>query len=202
MTFCRSRAAAAKKWIKKRDLAIEFLFCLLKLRLIVFNFWCSRYRRRRGILNSVFILPKRLNHGINFLSPKYSLILNSWLLKLIIGASTLSAAICSTRQYMRSKFLVLSLLHLYSIKNGWPNFQWHVVVKVLWWKSWSRWPFFHNAYECYILKIVCVIFFQCVKSTFETTVFCLKYSREVQFLLNFATIQCLLMKRNSNLLIA
>ena len=35
---------------------------------------------------------------VNFLSPKYSLILNSWLLKLIIGASTLSAAICSINQ--------------------------------------------------------------------------------------------------------
>ena len=37
MTFCRSRAAAAKKWIKKRDLAIEFLFCLLNLLFLIFD---------------------------------------------------------------------------------------------------------------------------------------------------------------------
>ena len=36
MTFCRSRAAA-KKWIKKRDLAIEFLFCLLNLSFLIFD---------------------------------------------------------------------------------------------------------------------------------------------------------------------
>ena len=38
MTFCRSRAAAAKKWIKKRDLAIEFLFCLLNSGLLFLIF--------------------------------------------------------------------------------------------------------------------------------------------------------------------
>ena len=37
MTFCRSRAAAAKKWIKKRDLAIEFLLCLLNLLFLIFD---------------------------------------------------------------------------------------------------------------------------------------------------------------------
>ena len=37
VTFCRSRAAAAKKWIKKRDLAIEVLFCLLNLLFLIFD---------------------------------------------------------------------------------------------------------------------------------------------------------------------
>lgn len=37
VTFCRSRAAAAKKWIKKRDLATEFLFCLLNLLFLIFD---------------------------------------------------------------------------------------------------------------------------------------------------------------------
>ena len=38
MTFCCSRAAAAKKWIKKRDLAItDVLFCLLNLLFLIFD---------------------------------------------------------------------------------------------------------------------------------------------------------------------
>lgn len=38
MTFCRGLAATAKKWIKKRDLAIEFLFCLLNSGLLFLIF--------------------------------------------------------------------------------------------------------------------------------------------------------------------
>ena len=37
MTFCRSRTVTAKKWIKKRDLAIEFLFYLLNLLFLIFD---------------------------------------------------------------------------------------------------------------------------------------------------------------------
>ena len=198
MTFCRSRAAAAKKWIKKRDLAIEFLFCLLKLRLIVFNFWCSRYRRRRGILNSVFILPKRLNHGINFLSPKYSLILNSWLLKLIIGytwdQSILYLAYCIYTQLRTDGQTSSDMLssRYYDGNRGVDDPFFIMHMNVIFLKSFV-WYFSSVSNQLSTLRDRYVV---------ETTVFCLKYSREVQFLLNFATIQCLLMKRNSNLLIA
>lgn len=138
---------------------------------------------------------------VNFLIPKYSLILKSWLLKLIIGASTLSATKCSTRLYMRSNFLYLAYYIYTQLRTDGKTSSDMLSSRYHDGNRGVDDTFFIMHMNVIFLKLWLCASFSCVLNQLstlrdwyvvETTVFCLKYNRVVQFLLNFAMIQCLL----------